>query len=356
MVPVSTTPAPSPPAPQAAASAPALPHSWAHLGVFMHLLGTDPTRDTQILDGAHLPFPFTGANAIPRLLIPAASENALAIVSDGVSPNLVVATVPVAQLGLQPAPWQLMASQADNVTQVVASGAIAFLLTSAQAPNLRVATEDLADPGFDHARTVVAQGAGVITGIAAASDALYVARRQGASMHLLRLDYNQTAPEEVRLPFAGTIAPVFGVGTAREWGGLVADPRSPGALFSLESWAHPLTWMRYDTHLHRALDMGLLPDPPVDAALYKTVETTAQAADGTQIPLSIIGAAKAWRWTMRAQRSSMPMAASATRTIRASCRSPWPGPTRAGCSPWRMCAAAANWARPGTRPAPWPAR
>jgi prolyl oligopeptidase len=276
------------PAPQAAASAPALPHSWAHLGVFMHLLGTDPTRDTQILDGAHLPFPFTGANAIPRLLIPAASENALAIVSDGVSPNLVVATVPVAQLGLQPAPWQLMASQADNVTQVVASGAIAFLLTSAQAPNLRVATEDLADPGFDHARTVVAQGAGVITGIAAASDALYVARRQGASMHLLRLDYNQTAPEEVRLPFAGTIAPVFGVGTAREWGGLVADPRSPGALFSLESWAHPLTWMRYDTHLHRALDMGLLPDPPVDAALYKTVETTAQAADGTQIPLSII--------------------------------------------------------------------
>ena len=27
-------------------------------------------------------------------------------------------------------------------------------------------------------------------------------------------------------PYPGTIAPVYGSGTAREWGGLVADPRS----------------------------------------------------------------------------------------------------------------------------------
>jgi prolyl oligopeptidase len=263
-------------------------HSWGHLGVFMHILGTDPARDAPILDGTKLPFAFNGTNAIPRLLIPPASDYALAIVSDGVSPNLAVATVPVSQLRQLPAPWQVVAAQGDGVTQIVASGPIAFLLTSADAPRLRVATVDLADPGFSHSRTVVPQTDGVITGIAAASDALYLARREGASMHLLRLDYNENAPKEVKLPYAGTIAPVYGVGTAREWGGLVADPRSSGAMFSLESWAHPLTWMRFDMHLRRAMDMALLPDQKLDASLYKTIETTAKADDGTLIPLSII--------------------------------------------------------------------
>jgi prolyl oligopeptidase len=34
--------------------------------------------------------------------------------------------------------------------------------------------------------------------------------------------------------------------------------------------------------------MGVLPDPAIDASHYQTIETTAKAADGTEIPLSII--------------------------------------------------------------------
>ncbi len=264
---------------------------WGHLGVYMHRLGTDIAEDVQVLDGARLPFPFTGGGAIPRLLIPPESDNALAIVSDGITPNLTLATVPLAQLAQQPAPWQLMAAQTDGVTQISVAGEFAFMLTSADAPRLRVVTEDLTQPGFANARTVLPQspeGDGVLTSIAAAKDALYAARREGASMHLLRLDYGRSQPEEIRLPYAGTIAPVFGIGTAREWGGLVADSRKTGAYFSLESWAHPLTWMRFDMQLRRAIDMGLLPDPTLDPALYKTIETTARAEDGTAIPLSIV--------------------------------------------------------------------
>ncbi len=266
-------------------------HLWGHLGVFMHRIGTDPITDVQVLDGAKLPFAFTGGGAIPRLFIPAESDFALALVSDGITPNLTIATVPVSQLVQRPAPWQLMASQADSVTQISISENVAFLLTGAEAPRLRVVTESLDDPGFEKARTVVPQTDGVITSIAAARDALYVARRQDAWMHLLRLDYGESVPEEIRLPYAGTIAPVFGVGTAREWGGLVADSRMTGAYFSVESWAHPLTWMRFDVPLRRAVDMGLLPDPNVDAALYKTVETSVRAEDGAEIPLSIVSRA-----------------------------------------------------------------
>ena len=282
------------PAAGTAVALPAKPlaRGWGHLGVFLHLLGHDPATDQLVLDGAKLPFPFTGTSAFPRLLITPGSGMALAIVSDGASPNLTIATVPLAQVREQPAPWQLVAAQADGVTQIVVNDAIAFLLTSSNADKMRVVSEDLANPGFEQARTIIPESApgndGVITGIAAGHDALYVARRQGGAMHLLRLDLNQTVPDDVPLPFAGTIAPVFGSGTAREWGGLAADPRVPGAYFSLESWSHPLTWMRYDLAVHRVLDMLLLPDRKIDSKAYETQQITAPATDGTPIPLTVI--------------------------------------------------------------------
>jgi prolyl oligopeptidase len=256
---------------------------WRHLGVFLHKLATNPARDILVLDAARLPFPFRGQHIIPRLLVPPASDYALAVVSDGVSPEIAVYAVPASQLAQQPAPWVAISAQGEGATEVTVSGSLAFLLTHQGAPTFRIVSEDMADPGADHARTVLPADQGVITGIAAASDALFVARRQGVGMHLVRLDFHESVAEEVRLPFEGTIAPSFG-----EEGGLVADPRGPGALFSLESWVHPRTWLRFDSHLRRTVDAGLVPPPPMDFSGYQAIETTATASDGTRIPLSII--------------------------------------------------------------------
>ena len=102
-------------------------------------------------------------------------------------------------------------------------------------------------------------------------------------MHLLRLGYNDSTPQDVALPFQGTIQAAFG-----GVGGLAADPRSSGVIFGLEGWVHPQTWMRYDQRLHRVLDLALVPAFPRDLTAYETIETTAKATDGTAIPLSII--------------------------------------------------------------------
>jgi prolyl oligopeptidase len=253
------------------------------LGVFMHHLGTDPSQDKLVLSGAHLPFPFSGRNILPRLIVPPSSEFALAVVSDGVTPDLAIYTAPVALLDQVPAPWQLVANQSDGVVEVAPSFSIAFMLTHNGAARLRVLSEDMADPGFANARTVLPEGAGVITGIAAAADALFVARREGVGMHLLRLGYNDSTPQDVALPFQGTIQAAFG-----GVGGLAADPRSSGVIFGLEGWVHPQTWMRYDQRVHRVLDLALVPAFPRDLSAYETIETSAKATDGTAIPLSII--------------------------------------------------------------------
>jgi prolyl oligopeptidase len=266
-----------------AANPPSPDARWRHLGVFLHKVNTSAARDVLVLDTAHLPFPFKGQHIIPRLLLPPGSDYALAIVTDGVSPEIAVYAVPATQLAQQPAPWVAISPQGAGATQVAVSGSLAFLVTREAAPTFRVISQDMADPGLDHARTVVPPDQGVITGIVAASDALFVARRQGVGMHLLRLDYHVSTADEVRLPFAGTIKPSFD-----EQGGLVADPRGPGALFSLESWVHPRTWLRFDAHQRRAIDAGLVPPPPQDFSAYQAIETTATARDGTRIPLSLI--------------------------------------------------------------------
>jgi prolyl oligopeptidase len=258
------------------------------LGIYLHMLGTDAATDVEVLSGRHLPFPLAGATpggrVIPRLIIPPSSDYALAVISDGISPNLAIYVTPVAQLDDQPAPWQSVAAQEDGVVAVAPSYSIAFLLTRDKAPRLRVASEDLAEPGFANARTVMPQSAGVITNIAAASDALFVARREGATMHLLRLDYNDSVPVDVRLPYEGSIA----TGFADTPGGLIADARSPGVVFSLQGWVHRQSWLRYDAHAHRIADLGITPQPAASLAGYDAIETTARAKDGAAIPLSII--------------------------------------------------------------------
>jgi len=100
---------------------------------------------------------------------------------------------------------------------------------------------------------------------------------------LLRLGYNDSTPQEVRLPFDGNIAPPLG-----EAGALTAEPRDRGAYFGVESWTHPLTWLRYDGRLLRAVDMQLVPPYTRDLSAYRTIETTAKGADGVNIPLSLI--------------------------------------------------------------------
>ena len=254
------------------------------LGIYLHMLGTEPAADVAVLSATHLPFPFHGAMAIPRLIIPPSSDYALAVISDGVSPELAIYATPVAQLDDQPAPWQSVAAQEDGVVAVAPSYSLTFLLTHDKAPRLRIVSEDLAEPGFANARTVMPETTGVITALAAASDALFVARRDGATMHLLRLDFNDSVAQDVRLPYAGSIA----TGFADAPGGLVADARSPGAIFSLQGWVHRQSWLRYDAHLHRVTDMGLTDPGGPEADGLDVVETTAHAADGTAIPLSII--------------------------------------------------------------------
>jgi len=257
--------------------------AYSHIRVYRHVPSTDPAADPVVLDADHLPFPVQAPQRFPSLVTTPGSPWALAQVSDGVSPEVALFAAPVASLGKPRVPWRLVASQSDDVTGYTLRGSRIDLLTHKDAPHLRIVETDLDHPDLAEARVVVRQGSGVITALALASDALYLARRDGAVMTLLRLADGARLPDVVTLPFAGSIQP-----PVEDSGGLVADPTRPGADFSLESWMQPLAWLHYDPGSHAVVDLGLVPPYPHDLRAYQTVETAVRAHDGTLIPLSIV--------------------------------------------------------------------
>ena len=262
--------------------APASEH-FAHMHVYLHRLGTDPDGDRAVIDVDHLPFTFKAAQIFPTLQITPGSQHALLTLSDGVSPEVAIYTAPVAEvLGAKP-DWKPVATQADGVTDSAVRGDTVYLLTYHDAPRFQVASEDLRSPGFTTAKTAVSQDRGVLTDLAAAADGLYVAERQGGSMVLERLPDGADKPVPVALPYPGTIFPSW-----KDAGGLVADPRMPGALFSLVSWIRPTTWFVFDPKADKVADLGVVPPFPRDLSAYDTIETNARSPDGTEVPLTIV--------------------------------------------------------------------
>ncbi|MBV9499649.1 MAG: prolyl oligopeptidase family serine peptidase, partial [Acidobacteriaceae bacterium] len=140
----------------------------------------------------------------------------------------------------------------------------------------KVVRTDARKPDLASAELVVPPSQAVITGISAAQDALYVQLLDGGIGRVLRVPYGiHPQAEEVALPFKGSAF----VGT---------DPRLPGAILYLASWAKAFKIYAYDPQTKSAMDTKLQPIGPFDDPPdLESVEVKVPSHDGTLVPLSI---------------------------------------------------------------------
>ncbi len=256
---------------------------YQHLQVFRHVLGADPAGDALILDADHLPFAFHAADIFPAIATTPGSPYALADLSDGVSPETGIWSATIAGLLSGHPVWRQVALKSDDVVGGAVHGNVVDLLTHKGAGHLKVVETGLDHPDLSTARTIVPEGPGVLTSIAAAADGLYFAERDGATFTLHRIANGADAPSAIALPYSGTISP-----PEEGPGGLITDTQQPGALVSLESWERPDAWFRYDPATNALTNTHILPPFARDLSDYVSVETQATARDGTKIPLSIV--------------------------------------------------------------------
>lgn len=180
--------------------------------------------------------------------------------------------------------WTRLFDASAAVTGLAYKNNTLYLLTHKDAPRSRVLALDLAQASMDNAREVVAQSERVVTGIAAASDALYLEVRDGNVKRLFKRAYAEASPlSEVTLPTLGS----FRLSDDESFAS-AADSRLPGLVIELQSWTRARQIFEV-TAEGRVRNTGLQPQGPFDAPedLVAT-EVKLPSHDGALVPLSII--------------------------------------------------------------------
>src|SRR5262249_48388337 len=149
--------------------------------------------------------------------------------------------------------WTRIASRSEAITSLAVHGDDLFALTRKDATHGRVVKTRLSAPDFAHAAVAVPEGPAVVTGIAAAKDALYVSTAEAGLSALPRVPYEGT-PANVELPFRGAI------------GRVVTGADVAGARFTMEPWTEPYRLYAFDPALGHVVDTGLMSPPPDDVA------------------------------------------------------------------------------------------
>ena len=246
--------------------------------VYAHVIGENPDKDRVILGPGLSADAAVEPLATPFVFTAPGTPFLIAMVGNGNQREIGVYAATIASSRDGPPAWQRIASLDDGVTDAAVIGSTLYLLTHRNAPRFKVVRVDLAHPDFAAAGIVVPESDAVITGIAAARDALYVRRMAGGVSDLLRLEYTIGArAAAVKLPFAGDID------------ALAADTRLPGVVFNTGTWTRFGAYYAYDPKTGAAVDTGLQPQGRFDnPGNLVATEVNVKAHDGTLVPLSIV--------------------------------------------------------------------
>jgi prolyl oligopeptidase len=180
--------------------------------------------------------------------------------------------------------WQRLFDASAEVTGVTYMADKAYLQSHRGASRFQVLELDLARPDWRNAKIVVPASERVITGIAAAADALYIEARDGNIKRLYKRGYAAGASiAEVPLPVTGSFTL-----NADDGGGAAADPRLPGLVLELQGWTRA-TQIYQVAADGMVSNTGLQSQGPYDApADIVADEALVKSLDGAMVPMSII--------------------------------------------------------------------
>ncbi len=255
---------------------------FADMRIYRHKLGDDPEKDTQIFrildhDSG------IGVDGAAGVGISEDGRYAFAIANSGVSlfgewwvsPIEAVRAGKPAWLKIGELDDQLLqASAAGNGILPFVEGDTALFLTLKDAPHGKLVRVNLtkADAPVE---TVVPEGQAILTQFAAAADGIYLLRTGPAGAGLTR--FNLRTGETLAIPGSDTGAIIE----------LAADLRRPDVIFSLETWTRPAT-LQLSAGARPLTPLVLGMPFPFDLSQVVSEETTITAADGVEIPVSII--------------------------------------------------------------------
>ena len=243
--------------------------------VFTKVGGSEKAMQTVLRAGQDLGIP---ATEFPILDVQPSGRVILQVI-DGVSRDFAAWHTTLAALRSGKPDWKKLAGREDKVTHLAVQGDRVYALTFKGASRSKLLGGPIASFSAANAPVLMPEGPLVLSGLAAAADALYIEAREGNVKKLLRLEHRDGAqPVDVPLP-------VFG---AFQLGAGSAHPALPGVLLDLQGWtrARQIFAVAADG---RVSNTGLQPTGPYDAPGDVTAtEVMVKSHDGAMVPMSII--------------------------------------------------------------------
>jgi prolyl oligopeptidase len=213
---------------------------------------------------------------IPFIATFPGSSFAIAGNANGVQNELALWTAPVGTAPHPNAPWVKLVSRDDGVTNFAMAGNRIFLLSHQDAPTFKVLALDAGQPLSAAKEIVAPRRDRLIESITAAADGVYVRARHGVYSELFKVPLDGGPEQAIALPYKGSINELAG------------DPRSAGLDLILDSWAVPPKTFAYDpTKGFAELGLGSAP-AGFNPAQYQTLDLTAKAKDGVEIPFELV--------------------------------------------------------------------
>lgn len=248
---------------------------------FLCTLGTngEPDRETFVFGHGAAGSPSMEPMDFPAVIVPSGSAWVIGQVTHGDEADISLWTMPRADLGKPTATWRPVCTKNDLVTDFAVIGDTIYLVTAKDAPRFRVIRTTLSNPDLATAETIVPAGESVVSGVAAAADALYVGVTHGPSRGILRVPYDR--PQD-----ATTIAMPADEPSASI---AAADATMTGILVRGGSWIRTGRVHAFNPATATLTDTSLVPVGPFDApeGLMAT-EVLVESHDGVRVPLSII--------------------------------------------------------------------
>jgi prolyl oligopeptidase len=244
---------------------------------YLHVIGTSVDKDVPAFGFGIAPHIEVEPTDIPFVFTAAGSDRAIGFLAHGVLNELTLYEAPVETVGKPGTPWVKICDVADEITGLDVHGDELYLLSHKGAPHFKALRTSFSHPDLETAQVVVPEGASVIKQIAAAEDGLYVQSTDATLGRLARLPYSGGKLEEVKLPFEGAV----GLDST--------DPRIPGALIEMTSWARAPRIYSFDPKTLAVTDTKLQPLGPNDDPSDVIVEEVkVKSYDGVMVPLSIV--------------------------------------------------------------------
>ena len=251
--------------------------------VFMLKRGQDVARAVPVF-GLGVPGVDIGPAEIPIAGITYDGRWALGYVFNGTQREIGLFVAPAAGVLAGKPKWRRVIHPRDEVTGVAYFNETLAMVSHKGAPRSQVLRVDLKKPDVSSAQVLVAHSDRVVTGVTAASDALYIEARDGNVKRLFKRAHAAAGEVvEVKLPVEGSFQVNGDEGALG-----AADARFPGLVLELQSWnrARQIYLVSADGSVRNS---GLQPEGPFDApADVVATEVKVKSHDGAMVPMSII--------------------------------------------------------------------